>query len=184
MIVAAPPSQSAATFLVSIRDAEDLLAHHAASGQPPPPSAEVLKRAGLVMALTAWETYVEDRVAESVNFRFGGDASQPAIFMMAKLKEELKRFHNPTSDKTRNLFRDYLGIDVVSEWRWQHMDPEKACDKLDNLLKKRGDAVHRSRVAQPGPTPPHLVTKDELERAIRFIKELVAATERAIGVEK
>lgn len=182
MVVAAPASQPAATFLVSIRDAEDLLAHHAASGQPPPPSAEVLKRAGLVMALTAWETYVEDRVAESVNFRLRGDASQPAVFMMAKLKEELKRFHNPTSDKTRNLFRDYLGIDVTSEWRWQHMDPKKACDKLDDLLKKRGDAVHRSRVAQPGAMPPHLVTKEELEKAIRFIKELVKATERALGV--
>lgn len=34
-----------------------------------PERAEVLKRAGLVMALTAWETYVEDRLNEEVQLR-------------------------------------------------------------------------------------------------------------------
>lgn len=37
-----------------------------------------------------------------------------------------------------------------------------------------------SRRPQVGPTPPHLVKKEELEKAIRFIKELVQATERAL----
>jgi RiboL-PSP-HEPN len=173
-------SQAAATFEVSIKDAKALLAFHAASGRPPPPEAEVLKRAGLVMALTAWETYVEDRVQEAVNLRFGTDSSHAARFMLVKLREELKRLHNPTSDKTRKLFDDYLGVDVTTEWNWQHMDPNKACAKLDLLMKKRGDAVHRARPSQSGPTPPHLVNRDELEKAIRFIRELVAATERAM----
>ena len=132
------------------------------------------------MALTAWETYVEDRVRETVTLRFGSDSSQPARFMMMKLNEELKRLHNPTSDKTRKLFEDYLGVDVTLNWKWQHMEPEKACTKLDTLMKRRGDAVHRARPPQSGPPPPHLVTRDELEKAIRFIRELVAATERAL----
>lgn len=183
MVAALSQSVAGATFGESIKDSEDLLAHHAAAGHPPPANAEVLKRAGLVMALTPWETYVEDRVVEAVTLRYGSDTSQPARFMTAKLKEELKRFHNPTSDKTRNLFKDFLGIDDVTlEWKWQHMEPAKACERVDSLLKKRGDAVHRSRAAQVGPSPPHLVTKDELEKAIRFIKELVNATERAFQV--
>ena len=175
-------SQAAANFEVAIKDAEDLLAHHTAAGHPPPDNAEVLKRAGLVMALTAWETYVEDRVVESVSARFGADNGHTSRFMQAKLAEELKRFHNPTSDKTRNLFKDYLGVDVVTAWKWLNVEPPDACEKLDALLKKRGDAVHRSRRPHVGPTPPHLVKKEELEKAIRFLKELVLATERALAV--
>ena len=100
--------------------------------------------------------------------------------MRAKLEEELKRFNNPTFEKTKKLFADYLEIDVTSEWRWNRVDIQKARDKLDALLKKRGDAVHRSKVSSAGPTPPHLVSKEELEKAIRFLKELVLATERVL----
>jgi hypothetical protein len=45
------------TFESSIKDASDLLDHFdKINTKPPPPNAEVLKRAGLVMAITAWET--------------------------------------------------------------------------------------------------------------------------------
>ena len=101
-------------------------------------------------------------------------------FMLAKLDDELKRFHNPTSDKTRKLFLDYLEIDVSSGWRWNGIEPALAREKLDALVKKRGDAVHRSKVAIPGAPQPHLVTKEHLKKSIRFLKELVAATEKAL----
>ena len=81
-------------------------------------TAEVFKRAGLVMAMTAWETYVEDRIMEGVRERTGQDASHAAAFMLGRLDEELKRLHNPTSQKTQRLFRDYLGVDVTTHWRW------------------------------------------------------------------
>jgi len=59
------------TFDSSIRDAVELLDHfNAINVLPPPPNAEVLKRAGLIMACTAWETYVEDRVQEAVQQRW------------------------------------------------------------------------------------------------------------------
>jgi hypothetical protein len=64
-------------------------------------------------------------VSEVVASRFGTDETHPAKFMMAKLKEELKRFHNPTSEKTKNLFKDYVGTDVTAEWKWQHMQKPK-----------------------------------------------------------
>lgn len=62
-------SKSLVDFESSIRDAEELLAHFDTQPKPPPANAEVLKRAALVMALTAWETYVEDRVLEAVTAR-------------------------------------------------------------------------------------------------------------------
>ena len=62
-------SKARERFEVSIRDSEDLLGHFDAQSKPPPQNAEVLKRAGLVMAFTAWETYVEDLIEEVVELR-------------------------------------------------------------------------------------------------------------------
>jgi hypothetical protein len=183
---ALPPqkaSQAREAFDRSIKDAEQLLDHCKSLGHPLPHTAEVFKRAGLVMAMTAWETYVEDRVMEGVRERTGQDASHAAAFMLGRLDEELKRLHNPTSQKTQRLFCDYLGVDVTTHWHWQHFEPEQASDRLDILLKKRGDAVHRSTAHSDGPSKPHLVTKDELEKAIRFLKELVTATDRALATK-
>ncbi|RYD17698.1 MAG: hypothetical protein EOP88_25205 [Verrucomicrobiaceae bacterium] len=169
-------------FEVSIRDAEDLLDHFDKQVKPPPRNAEVLKRAGLIMALTAWETFVEDRVQEEVmrNPQVV-EGSLTGKFMQAKLEEELKRFHNPASDKTRKLFQDYLGLDVTPHWKWPGYDPAAAKKKLDELLGKRGDIVHRSKVPDAGgPSKPHPVKRDDLETAIRFLKSLVEATDRAL----
>ena len=99
-------SEAKQTFDQSIKDAEELLGHFdAINTKPPPPNAEVLKRAGLIMAFTAWETYVEDRIAEGVKARIiaAGDGSTFGNFVQRRLDEELKRFHNPTAAKTRQL---------------------------------------------------------------------------------
>jgi hypothetical protein len=176
-------SQAAETFDLSIRDAENLLGHfNALNTQPPPPETEVLKRAGLIMAMTAWETYVEDRVQEAVEKRLATlkDASI-ADFIRARLNEEIKRLHNPDSVKTLQLFRDYAGVELGERWAWNHHPPELVRQRLNQYLKLRGDVVHRSRPAVPGgPPAPHPVKKDKLEQVIAFIKNLVKATETAL----
>jgi hypothetical protein len=179
--VTAESSKAKATFDNSIKDAEELLAHCNSLGHPLPQKAEVFKRAGLVMALTAWETYVEDRVVEGVRQRLPNELSHAERFMVGKLEEELKRFNNPAADKTRKLFSDYLAIDVTTEWHWNGVDVDRAREKLDALVRKRGDAVHRSKVSATGAAAPHLVSKDDLDKAIRFLKHLVTATEKALG---
>jgi len=162
-----------------MQDAEDLLAHFdAMNTKPPPENAEVLKRASLVMALTAWETYVEDRVTEALDKKlsvvsgsFAGD------FIQNQLKLQLKQFHNPTSDKTKALFVQYLGLDVTQGWQWANVEPTTAKKLLNGWIAKRGDAVHRSKRANNGAPVPHLVKRDELVKIIRFLKELVKATD-------
>jgi len=178
-------SKAKAGFDSSIKDAEELLAHFDAAGKPPPENAEVLKRAGLVMALTAWETYVEDRVLEAVTARLRVvDGSYVGKFVLHRLEEELRRFHNPTAEKTRKLFSDFLEVDVTAKWEWQHCDRAKAKKTLDDLLAKRGDAVHRSKPSNAGTAPaPHLVKRDDLEKSIRFLKSLVDATDNALVEE-
>jgi len=176
-------SSASNAFEQSILDAGNLLAHfNTLNSKPPPPEIEVLKRAGLVMAMTAWETYVEDRVTEALANRLHSLTDDAfAAFIRAKLADELKRLHNPTSDKTIQLFRDYANVDLTDKWTWSNMDARAARDRLNQYMKLRGDVVHRSRAVTSGPPQPHLVTKEDLERAIRFLRNLVAATERALG---
>ncbi len=174
-------SRSSLTFISSIEDASTLLAHFDALHKQQPENAEVLKRAGIVMALTAWETYVEDRVQEAVQMRLKAVNGSPiGNFVSAKLTEELKRFHNPTSEKTRRLFLDYLEVDVCASWKWLNYDPTVAKQTLDDLIAKRGDAVHRSKTVAAGGPAAHLVKREYLDKAIRFLKGLVESTERAL----
>lgn len=177
-------SQAAEVFALSIQDAENLLGHfNALNTKPPPPETEVLKRAGLIMAMTAWETYVEDSLQEVAGRRLAKlkDASI-ASFVRTRLDNEIKQLHNPDSAKTIRLFRDYAGIDLSAGWAWNHFPTKLVCERLNQYLKLRGDVVHRSRAASLGDQPtPHPVKKDDLERVIIFIKNLVKATEAALA---
>jgi len=175
-------SQAKITFDDAIRDADELLAHFdRANTQPPPENAEVLKRTGLIMAFTAWETYVEDRVTEALRSRIAADEDRLfSRFVQRKLEEELKRFNNPNTEKTRKLFQDFLEIDVTTCWHWHQCDAQKAKTTLDELIAKRGQAVHRSKPPRNDSPVPHLVTRDDLRRAINFLKSLVEATEKAL----
>lgn len=175
-------SKASETFNQSILDAEHLLKHfNALNTKPPPPDIEVLKRAGLVMAMTAWETYVEDRIAEATDERLRpvGDESI-ARLVRSKLKDEINRLHNPTSEKTTELFRLYADVDLHGKWSWRGSDDEASRKRLNDYIKLRGDVVHRSRRVQPGQPEPHPVKKEELEKAIRFLKALVQATDVAL----
>ena len=176
------PSTSCEVFAQSILDAENLLKHfNTLNTRPPPPEIEVLKRAGLIMAMTAWETYVEDRVTEALAERLQGLAdSSIAKFVQLKLSDEIKRLHNPTADKTIQLFRDYADVDLTDKWAWNNYDAKTVRERLNQYMKLRGDVVHRSRTVLPGPPQPHPVTKDDLEKAIRFLRALVASTEAAL----
>lgn len=175
-------SNASEVFAQSILDAENLLAHfNKLNTKPPPPEIEVLKRAGLIMAMTAWETYVEDRVTEAATERLRGLAdSSIAEFVQARLADEIKRLHNPTSEKTIHLFRDYVNVDLTDKWVWNNYEAKAVRERLNQYMKLRGDVVHRSRTIEPGPPKAHPVTKEDLEKVIRFLRALVEATEKAL----
>ena len=174
------PSNAIQTFEHAIQDAVDLLYHFdSLNTQPPPPEAEVLKRASLVMALAALETYIEDRIkeiAEAVT-GLGSEMDRLAGFYRASLENDLKYFHTPSTDRIRTLFDKYLGIDITEGWVWNHYDPARARSELNKIAKKRGDIAHRSWRPIAGQPTPHAVTREDLRKHIRFIKDLVGATD-------
>jgi hypothetical protein len=168
------------TFEHAIQDATDLLTHFdSINKQPPPPEAEVLKRASLVMALAALETYVEDRIIEAAHAVAGPDSevSQLSRFYRSSLENDLKYFHTPSADRIKAIFEKYLDIDVTEGWVWNHYDSSRARSELNKLAKKRGDIAHRSWRPIPGRPAPHAVTREELRKHIRFIRDLVSAND-------
>src|ERR1044071_7777499 len=115
-------SKASGAFEHAIKDAENLLKHystlHPGDGHPPP-DIEVIKRAGLVMAMMAWETYVEDRLVEALEHRLA-HLNDPTVadLVRKKLEVEIGRLHNPNSDRTFDLFREYAGVELADKWRW------------------------------------------------------------------
>jgi len=92
------------TFQHVIQDAVDLFnLFDELNKNPPPAEAEVLKRASLVMALAALETYVEDRVVEAANAVTGVGSDQGALvkFYRSSLENDLKYFHTPSTDRIK-----------------------------------------------------------------------------------
>ena len=140
-------SQALEAFKHAIQDSTDLLKHFdALNTKPPPPDIEVLKRASLVMALAALETFFEDRIVEAVNAICAKGNADDSIqnFYRNSLEIDLRSFHSPSTDRVRQIFQKYLSLDVSDVWNWNNCDPTKAKAELNRLVKKRGDIAHRS----------------------------------------
>jgi hypothetical protein len=179
-------SEAKNNFEVAIQDAENLLKHFdTLNSQPPPPENEVLKRAGLIMAMTAWETYVEDRLQEATETRLSKVRDRSvAEFIRKRLKEEICRLNNPDYGRTVNLFAEFAGVHVKKHLAWNGHDRTAVREKLTAYLKLRGDIVHRSRVVKVGEPARHPVNRDELKKAISFLRNLVNATEAALAPQE
>lgn len=175
-------SQAFQTFEHAIQDANDLLNHFdALNTNPPPPEIEVLKRASLVMALAALETYFEDRLIEAAEDISAKSSAEPHLtqFFKDSLTNDLKVFHTPSTDRVRPIFKKYIGIDVTEGWSWNNCEPAQSRKELNQLAKKRGDIAHRSRRPMSGESQParHAVKRDDLRKHIHFIKQLAVATD-------
>ncbi|ABK48047.1 conserved hypothetical protein [Shewanella sp. ANA-3] len=139
---------------------------------------EEFKRAALIMTLTAWETYVEDVIEEKLTADLRTLAgSNVGKFITSTLKTELKYFHTPNSQKTKGMFERFLYVDVTEKWTWIDGDIEQVQSKLNQWIRKRGEAVHRS-INDKQAT--HLVSRPDMKKCLTFFKKLVETTDLAI----
>lgn len=177
-------SKALQAFEHAIQDSTELLGHFdSLNKQTPASAAEVLKRASLVMALAALETYIEDRIVEAAGVVAGAatNGGRLAEFYIASLQNDLKYFHTPSADRVRAIFEKFLGLDVSDGWVWNNYDPVRARTELNRIAKKRGDIAHRSLRPRLGQADSHAVTRDDLRKHIRFICDLVAATDKFLA---
>ncbi|BDY05265.1 HEPN domain-containing protein [Ferrimonas sp. YFM] len=175
-------TQAKKEFELALSDSEELITcydsmnHHNSCTRPP----EVLKRATLIMTLTAWETYIEDVAAELINAKYGMVmGSQVGSIITGRLNDHLKTFNNPDSKKTKDLFQEFFGIDITESWVWGNYHTSKdARTALNSWLRKRGEAVHRAQIDKQSS---HIVKRDELDKCIRFFRELVNVTDKKLS---
>lgn len=174
-------SRSLEKFNNSIKDAESLMALFNAHSKDDPIGTEVLKRAGFVMAFTAWETYVEDCLVEKLEVRLLMiKDSFIGKFFQKKLDEELKRFNTPNVEKTRKLYRDFLGIeDITKAWNFSNYTQESAKKQLNEFVEKRGEIVHHSKDNETVSCP-DMVKISDLKKLINFFKGLAPTFDKSL----
>lgn len=172
----AAPENPTAIFATAIADAERLLELFDKLSKPEQQANEVLKRAALVMTLTAWETFIESwlktqmyQKLTALKGSFAGD------YIQKKFNDAINRLHNPDATKVRQLSLEFLQFDVTDPWQWNNFDKQMVCTQLNKYLALRGDVVHQGRSSHD-PKNPHLVKRDELDKAIRFFRQLVEVT--------
>lgn len=172
-------SESLAQFNRAISEARELYDCYETLNCHPelsPPSG--LKKATLILILTAWETYVEDVAVELFEQQFKVlKGCKVEAFATRQLNERLRFFHNPNSLKTKHLFEEFFDIDVTEHWQWNNMIPKQAREQLNQWISKRGEAVHRAQVDK---SLQQVVNKSELSKCFNFFIELARATDKAL----
>jgi hypothetical protein len=73
---------------------------------------------------------------------------------------------------------NYFEVDITQGWAWDNCDPSLTKRSLNAIVSKRGDAAHQTGKSINGNNAPDLVKREELEKAIRFLKGLVVATDK------
>ncbi|GAA0835707.1 hypothetical protein GCM10009112_27880 [Marinomonas arenicola] len=174
-------SKSKENFDIAIQDSERLLEAYDKLNRDRVDNRdpEELKRAALIMTLTAWETYVEDRISEELHLQMRPlKGSQVERFVISSLDRDLRYFHTPNTRKTKDFFERFLNIDVTQNWAIAGQEKQDTCARLDNWIKKRGEAVHRSVTNKQDS---HLVSRDDMRKCLSFFKLLVEATDKALS---
>ena len=172
-------TESLRNFNRALNESKELLECYEALNQHPElkiPSA--LKKASLIMALTAWETYVEDVATELFHQQIKViKGSLLGSFAKKQIEARLKFFHNPNSKKTKHLFEEFFNLDVTEHWSWNNVTPIDAREQLNKWIAKRGEAVHRNTVTL---NQPSIIKKDELIKCLYFFEELAKSTDVAL----
>lgn len=172
-------SKAYEAFSVAMADVEEIIEiYDLVNRDHPEKQPEALKRSALIMALTVWETYIEDRFRELVDsYLIGVKGSPVQHYIDGKVANDLRYFHTPNSRNIKKLFEPILGVDITDQWEWENFEPKRAREKLDDYIRLRGDVVHRAVTdKQSG----HPVKKDELQKCVRFLKSLTNTTEESL----
>lgn len=101
----------------------------------------------------------------------------------SSLAKTLETFHTPNSENTERLFKQYLHKPIRQHWSWQGMSANTAQRRLNELIKLRGQVVHRGKTMHPHSLHLPDIKKPAVIRALNLVYNLVYTTEIALGIE-
>ena len=165
------PSNAQAHFNTLIGNVDQLITIHGRIKDGPGRrhEQEALHRAGVVMVIAAWESYVEQVVLEAVDIigHTGGLApagighagiAPPAptwaqhsfALRKAEISRLAKRFHTPDSTGVRDFFQNTFNFTPLSYWSWnsprRQWNDEEMRRRLNGWVKIRHCVAHGAQL--------------------------------------
>lgn len=104
-----------------------------------------LNRAIVVMSVSAWESYVEELMRESVLALrpFGPPFAAPWPALNAYVTGRLGNFNTPNQHNVEQLIRNCLGLSNVHHmWTWQNCTTAQAVQRLTDAMTYRHEIAH------------------------------------------
>jgi hypothetical protein len=103
-----------------------------------------LNRAAVVISMSAWESYIEELLRESLEAL---RPAPPAVghwpALNAFILGEIGRFHTPNAQNVANLIHRCLGLaDVRNAWGWRNCSAAHAEALLNEALGFRHEIAH------------------------------------------
>ena len=134
-----------------------------------------LNRSMVLMCVSAWESYVEELVRESLTaMRPAGPPLGVWPVLNASARSQLGRFHTPGSDQVRVLNSDAIGLaDVHFSWSWTNCSPDQVAVCLSDVLDLRHRIAH-------GVHPRPIVQNQYSRQLPGFFRRLARCTDDAV----
>ena len=161
-----------------LKDADELDEIHAilsVADPPPQPKLDALNRAIVVMAVSAWETFIEELVSEAVLAMrpiTGPLGSWSAHY--ATVRGQAKRFHAPDPDKVKTFLSDAIGLaNIHPAWTWPGYTSIQAVQELWRAPDLRHKIAH-------GTNPRPAVAHEYSSQLPDFFRRLGESTDQAV----
>jgi len=134
-----------------------------------------LNRAAVVLCVSAWESYIEELIRESLLvMRPTTGAMGVWSTHFASMSGHLGRFNTPNAENVRTLLHDALGLqDVRNSWAWRNCTSQQAIQRLGAAMRQRHEIAH-------GVNPRPVVHNHYSSQLPDFIRRLGRATDNAV----
>lgn len=188
-------------MFIRLEDARNLLLFHSSvrTGRGRRFREVSLNRAAVVLAIAAWQSFVESSVLHRLEalepladwYEAGGEdprfkaAQADYARIRARVVSAVDRFSTPNAENVRSLFLT-VGFDPYPHWDWSqsklHITPESAVKRLNEWVKVRHAIAHGdpalpevtviSRTSRGVPT----LHKKDAQKCITLVNNLAAHT--------
>lgn len=134
-----------------------------------------VNRAAIVMCVSAWESYVEELIRESLQIlRSAAPGFAAWAILSAYVDSQLARFNTPNSTNVQRLLRETLGVsDVHLAWNWQNCTSTQAIQRLTDAMNYRHQIAH-------GVNPRPIIHNSYAAQLPNFLRRLARCTDDAV----
>lgn len=135
-----------------------------------------LNRAIVVMSVSAWESYLEELMRESVLALRppGPPFAHPWPALNADVTRRLGSFNTPNQNNVEQLIRNCLGLrNVHLAWTWQNCTSTQAVQRLTDVMHFRHQIAH-------GVNPRPIIHNNYASQLPGFFRRMARCTDVAV----